>query len=342
MRVVPIIKEPVPRNTSSPTRSRSMSPNQATYSHLLYLSDAERQLYTSKMEGSSSSSLRSLYSVRSNRSTSSSAKSQASSATSGPSRPSMQKHRYADDHYPLISTIHPENVPASVPKKHSALYCARQMAQIHNTIIRALNSSWNHAVSVKPNTQEASDFLLFNQQIFSTLDHHHKVEDDYMFPEIEALLHRPGAMEVNAKGHESFAEGLAIFQKYVFVTKASEYNGVTLRHIIEAFAPDLIQHLHDEIPTLASLHVLDSSALMKVWKEAEHRTLKDQNLYSDAPWTLGCQDKSFMIDGEKCGFPDVPWILEVVIRNWHAKRHAGAWRFCPSDLCGRRRRLKVG
>jgi len=253
----------------------------------------------------------------------------------------MQTPRYADDHYPLITTIHSETVPAWVPKNHTALWCARQMAQIHNTIIRALNSSWNHAVSVQPSTQEATDFLLFNQQLFTTLDHHHKVEDDYMFPAIEKMLNRPGAMEENGKGHEAFAEGLTIFQKYVFVTKAAEYNGVTFRHIIESFAPNLIQHLHDEIPTLVGLHVLDSTALMKVWKEAERIALKDHDLYSDAPWTLGCQDKLFTIDGQKCGFPDVPWILEAVIRNWHAKKHAGAWKFCPSDLSGKRRQLKA-
>ncbi|KAJ9605563.1 hypothetical protein H2200_010220 [Cladophialophora chaetospira] len=253
----------------------------------------------------------------------------------------MHSPRYVDDHYPLITTIRTENIPSSVSKDHSAFWCARQMAQIHNTIIRALNASWNHSISVKPDTQEAADFLLFNQQLFHTLDHHHHVEDDYMFPAFEKLLGQPCAMEENTKGHESFAEGLAIFRKYVSVTKSSEFNGVTLRHIIEAFAPNLIQHLHDEIPTLVNLHVLDSKELMKIWKHAEHMATKDNSLYTDAPWTLGCQDKSFLIDGQKGDFPGVPWVAEALIRNWHAKKHAGAWSFCPSDLSGRRRLLQV-
>ncbi|KIW94935.1 uncharacterized protein Z519_04915 [Cladophialophora bantiana CBS 173.52] len=341
MQTVPIIREPIPKTASLPTQSPSKSPTQTRYSHLLYLSEPERQLYESRMEKTSASSLRSSNSVRSNRSASSSTASQTSVSTSVISKPSMQVPRYVDDHYPLITTTHLENIPASVPKDHPAFWCARQMAQIHNTIIRALNASWNQAVMVQPDTQEAADFLLFNQLLFNTLNHHHHVEDDYMFPTMEKLLGRPGAMEANTKGHDSFAEGLTVFQKYVFITKPAEYNGVTLRHIIESFAPNLIQHLHDEIPTLANLHVSDGKELMKIWKHAEHIATKDNSLYTDAPWTLGCQDKSFTIDGEKCGFPDVPWVIEAVIRNWHAKKHAGAWKFCPSDLSGKRRLLPI-
>lgn len=254
----------------------------------------------------------------------------------------MQTPRWADDHYPLITTIHPEAIPASVPKNHTAIWAARHMAQIHNTIIRGLNASWNHAVSVKASTQEVTDFLLYNQQLYTTLDHHHHVEDDFLFPELEKMLNRPGAMEENTKGHESFAEGLAIFQKYVFNTTASEYNGVTFRHIIDSFAPSLIQHLHDEIPTLLALHVLDSNALVKLWKKAGQIATKDATLTTDAPWTMGCQDKTFTIDGEKSDFPGIPWFIEALVRKWHGKKHAGAWKFCPSDLYGMRREMIVG
>jgi hypothetical protein len=252
----------------------------------------------------------------------------------------MHSPRYADDHYPLITTINPDAVPSSVPRNHTAFFAARQMAQIHNTLIRALNASWNHATSIH-DAESAADFLFFNQMLFKTLDHHHHVEDDYMFGAIEALLGRPGAMEENTKGHESFADGLAVFEKYIFVTKPSEFNGTTFRHIIESFAPNLIQHLHDEIPTLLSLHVVDSKELMKIWKKAEHIATKDAQLATDAPWLLGCQDKSFIIDGQKCTFPDMPWMIEAVIRNWNAKKHAGAWRFCPSDLSGKRKLMPV-
>ncbi|KAK4946311.1 hypothetical protein LTR10_014509 [Elasticomyces elasticus] len=213
------------------------------------------------------------------------------------------------------------------------------MAQIHNILIRALNASWNYAALVKPETQQAADFLLFNQKLFMILDHHHKVEDEFLFPKIESMLNRPGAMEKDTKKHESFADGLAIFEKYVFQTKPAEFHGITFQHMIESFAPNLIQHLHDEIPMLMSLHVLDSAALLKVWKKAGRRAAKDAGLYTSGPLTLGCQDKSFTIDGEKSDFPEMPWVLEAVVRNWHSRKYAGAWNFCPSDLSGRRRQM---
>jgi len=213
------------------------------------------------------------------------------------------------------------------------------MAQIHNTSIRAINSSYNNSLSIQPSTQEAEDFLLYNQQIATFLAHYHHVEDAYLFPEIERLLGKPGAMEENKAGHEKFMEAFHVFEKYVFRTTAAEYNGLTLRHIIESFAPDLIKHLHDEIPTLVSLHVLNGKDLMKAWKEAEHRATKNIDLNSGAPWILGCQDRGFEIDGEKCTFPGMPWAAASLVRHWHARKHKGAWRYCPSDLNGARREL---
>ena len=213
------------------------------------------------------------------------------------------------------------------------------MSQIHNTIIRALNSSYNHCLTIEPDTQEATDFLFFNQQLCVTLDHHHHTEDDYLFPEIERLLGKPSAMENNTAGHEKFMEALHVFDAYVNNTKPSEYNGLTFRHMIEAFAPDLIQHLHDEIPTLTKLYVIDSKELMKVWKVAEHLATKDTDLYTAGPFTLGCQDKSFKVDGKDGEFPGLPWLLERLMEKWHARRHAGAWKYCPSSIRGERKLL---
>ncbi|KAK6385611.1 hypothetical protein LTS17_001181 [Exophiala oligosperma] len=315
----------------SPKDQRTKSP---TYSHLLYLSETDRQIFTTVTSSSSFRSSRSVHSYQTDTTA-------VSASTPGTSRMSIQRPRFADDHYPLITTIHPETVPDYVPINHAALWCARQMAQIHNIMIRALNSAWNHAVGIQPSTREAEDFLFFNQQICSTLEHHHRTEDEYFFPTLEAILGRPSAIEKIAKAHESFAEGLAIYQKYVFLTKASEYNGVTLKHIIEAFAPDLIQHLHDEIPALVALHVLDSKTVMKVWKSSEQLPARYSDVYVLAPWMLGCQDKSFTIDGHKADFPEMPWVVEFVAKGWFARRHAGAWRFCPSDLNGRRRQIYV-
>ena len=297
------------------------------YAHLLYVDTPKRTTLMAQSYSSPSS----IHSVCSEHSA-------ASNPSSHTSAHSIQMPTYADEHYSLINTIQPELIPSHIPKDHAAIHCARMMSQIHNMVIRALNSSYNHCLTIEPNTQEAGDFLIFNKQLCATLNHHHHTEDD-LFPEIERLLGKPGAMEDNTAGHGKFMGNLRVFEAYVNNTKPSEYNGLTFRHLIEGFAPDLIQHLHDEIPTLTKLYVLDSRELMKVWKVAEHIATKDTDLYTAAPFTLGCQDKSFKVDGKDSEFSGIPWLVEKAVEKWHARRYAGAWRYCPSDLSGKRRLL---
>lgn len=305
----------------------------STYSHILYLKDSERENYIARSASpaSCSSSIHSASSIRHRPSN--------TSASSISSVSVMHTPKWVDEHYPLITSIDTSAVPDSVPRTHSAFWCAREMAQIHNTLIRAVNASYNHAIHVEAGTVTASDFLLYNQIIFKFIDHHHHTEDDFLFPELERMLQRPGAMEENTEGHHSFETGLKEFEKYVFTTRPADFDGFTLRGIIESFAPMLIQHLHDEIPTLVALHTLNSKQLKSVWEQAGKIATKDTDLYTDAPWIIGCQDKQFLIDGKKCEFPNMPWIAEALIRNFHAKRHAGVWKFLPCDLHGQRRQM---
>ncbi len=154
-------------------------------------------------------------------------------------------------------------------------------------------------------------------------------------------MNQPGTLHENTEQHESFMDGLMVYTKYVTSTSAVEYNGLTLRHMIESFAPKLIEHLHDEITSLLSTHVVkDEAALLAVWKQAAAMAQKDNDLYVVGPFFLGCQDKEFRIDGMEGDFPRVPWVLEKVVQTWHARRYAGAWRFLPSDLNGKRRLLQ--
>ena len=113
--------------------------------------------------------------------------------------------------------------------------------------------------------------MLYNRMLFDMLDHHRKVRENYLFPQIDELLgqRRLGAMAGNTKRHQGFKEGLGVFEKYVKVTKAEEFCGRTFMHIIDSFGEDLVQHLHNEIPTLLSLHTLDSEEMMRIWKRAE-------------------------------------------------------------------------
>ncbi|RMZ83398.1 hypothetical protein DV737_g1723, partial [Chaetothyriales sp. CBS 132003] len=245
--------------------------------------------------------------------------------------------KYVGDHYPLIRTISPHLIPAHVSKDHSAIFCARMMAQMHNTVIRAINSSYNHALSI--GLEDAEDFLFFNRQICEMIRHHHATKDEYLYPAIEKLLGKAGAMSSNKAGHGGFMQSFKVFEAYVERAKPAEYIGLTFRHLIEAFAPRLIQHLHDEIPTLTAAWVLDSGELMKVWKKAEEMATRDAGQRTLACWVLGCQDRSFKLDGKACEFPNSPGLVQWLVGKFYGKKHEGAWRWCPSDLQGRRRLL---
>ena len=58
-----------------------------------------------------------------------------------------------------------------------------------------------------------------------------------------------------------------------------------------------------------------------------------------APFVLGCQDKSFILDDEIARFPLQPYFVLLFVRVVLASRHAGLWRFNPSSLKGVPREL---
>jgi hypothetical protein len=53
-----------------------------------------------------------------------------------------------------------------------------------------------------------------------------------------------------------------------------------------------------------------------------------------APFVSGCQDKNFVVDGEKRAFPEVLAFVPYIIHLALSGRHKGVWRFNPSTLYG--------
>ncbi|RMD42300.1 hypothetical protein DV735_g2838, partial [Chaetothyriales sp. CBS 134920] len=299
-------QRPTPRRTTTPPTSPEKK-----YAHLLYVDTAKRMALMAtpppsplRVSSASSSSNLSLVSGR---------------TTSPDGLPTPQKQsfqsirtpRYVGDHYPLIRTISPHLIPKHVSKDHSAIFCARTMAQMHNTVIRAINSSHNHALSIR--LEDAEDFLFFNQQLCAMIRHHQTTKDGYLFPAIEKLLvgKTGGDMNISSKiaEQERVMQSFKVFEAYVLRTKPAEYVGRTFRHMIESFAPRLIQHLHDEIPVLTSAWVLDSGELMKVWKKAQDKATRDAELHVQACWVLGCQDRSFQVDGRACEVSNITGLV---------------------------------
>lgn len=339
-------------NLTETTTPKATSPTPRFYAHLLYVDTPQRERIMARSISSGGTSVRSLASTRSHASTHSSNTSQqppkppvTPAAHSGLSP--ISSPTYFDEHYPLISSISPATVPAHIPRTHPAFHCARHMAQIHNLLIRALNAIYNHSlrVGVDPSTAsststtETADFLHFCRIWCALLNHHHLIEDTWVFPEFEKLLGAPGAMDVNVAGHDAFLPGLRLFEAYVSRTRPDEYCGMTLRNMLERFAPLLVEHLHEEIPTVLSMWRVEAKPLGKVWARAEKMGRSGGSVWEAPVMVLACVDREMLIDGALCEFPEVPRGVEMVVRKGLARRFAGVWRFAPFDFEGKRRAI---
>ena len=185
---------------------------------------------------------------------------------------------WADGPLALISSTGAGQNKA-IPTGHAVIFFAQEMAQVHNTILRAFNASYNQCLDVRPGTQEATDFLIYNQCIFELLHEHHSAEEEIFFPEIDQLAGDEGLMDHNRDQHKELDEGLELFRAYAYNTSSDEYDGQELRNIMDEFGSTLEKHLHGEIPTLLTLSDLDSEKLMKIWARAEHAVTDNADPY---------------------------------------------------------------
>ena len=109
-----------------------------------------------------------------------------------------------------------------------------------------------------------------------------------------------------------------------------------LKGLIDAFAPLLTQHLHEEIDTLVELEKCDEEGVRKAMKVTadEGARTADPNLV--IPLVMGCLDKNYP---GSAGFPSVPFFVPWLNAYWFSRKHGGCWRFNPSDHWGRPRPL---
>lgn len=53
------------------------------------------------------------------------------------------------------------------------------------------------------------------------------------------------------------------------------------------------------------------------------------------PLVMGCQDSTLLMDGYRIQFPELPFKLApYAVEHIVSRRHANAWRFCPSTFHG--------
>jgi len=210
------------------------------------------------------------------------------------------------------------------------------MANVHNVLIRGINSIYLQAPNIKSPT-DISDFLFFIHCYCDLIELHHKSEEDFLFPKIAELAGEsdPGQPNLFSKSvdqHNAFHDGLHQLHEYS-KTKPEAYSGTKVQEIVNSFAPVLHEHLSDEIEELLELKKLDSAALMKIHKDAEKHK-EPEKAEEMFPLFFGLVDKTY--EGGIPDFPPMPGFVQFfmpwVLYYWIGRTYKGAWRFLPCDF----------
>jgi hypothetical protein len=162
---------------------------------------------------------------------------------------------------------------------------ALEMVRSHNTFIHAFNSIFLQGPLIST-AQDKADLMFFCHALVTTIRHHHRIEETTLFPHIEQVSHQPGLMSKNVEQHHSFEAGIDEFDKYVTSTTGDKMQWESLKAIMDAFMPQLLAHLNEEIVTIRGLMGVDSKELWKGWEATEKEALKCMD--SDATVSSNC------------------------------------------------------
>jgi hemerythrin-like domain-containing protein len=168
---------------------------------------------------------------------------------------------WADTPFTLIPT---PGRGENLNKLDDAVFIAREMANAHNGMLRALNSIYQQCTFVKE-PKDVKDLLLYATFWCDWIHEHHDGEETFFFPRVEEITGVKGLMEVNVTQHQVFMAGLEELHKYAKETPVEGYDGMKLRNIIDSFGGNLTKHLTEEIGTLLGLKIYDGPILRKAY-----------------------------------------------------------------------------
>ncbi|KAF2022775.1 hypothetical protein EK21DRAFT_82445 [Setomelanomma holmii] len=247
---------------------------------------------------------------------------------------------WADSPFPLMPI--PGQPGAQTCPNPGVLAVCIEMANVHNTLLRALNSIYLQAPNIT-NATDIADFLLYTQAWADTVHHHHSSEEELFFPVVKELAAKSGisedVMEPNVEQHHAFEPQVKAMIDWVAEVSdgKKEWDAKKLITLIDGFAETLTTHLHDEIKTLLKLEKCDGEAVKKAMADTAKVGAETADPYLVLPLVLGCTDKGY--PGSE-NFPPLPFIVPWLNAYWFARRHKGCWRFNPCDHWGRPKPLQ--
>ncbi|KAF5321840.1 hypothetical protein D9619_001863 [Psilocybe cf. subviscida] len=226
--------------------------------------------------------------------------------------------------YPLIdvATATPNNTNfADNVASHST-----EMALIHNVFIRSLNSVHQHARQV---TTDAKAFAGYSLILIDMIHMHHLGEETFLFPFLQTKLD----MDQNIDQHEAFKGPLTAFEDYmraVFDGKA-KYDGEKVVALVEAFGDTLVEHLHEEIPTISPerLAQFDRTGFDQVVLTMKNWRNKHEPMASIGPFVIFHHDFNAVPN-----WPRISGIAIFVVKYvlyWRVlkQQHHSYWKFAP-------------
>lgn len=251
---------------------------------------------------------------------------------------------WADSPFPLLPI--PGTPGASITTNTGLLSICVEMANVHNLLLRGLNSIYNQGPYVRDAT-DVADFMLYVKAWADTVHHHHKGEERLFFPFADDLARSAGLcededeslMHGNVEQHRAFEAGLLEMTQYVDSVRndTQAYEWERLKRLIDGYANVLTTHLHEEIESLINLEKCDGDKLRKRFAMTAEEGAKTADPTLVIPLVLGCIDRNY--PGSE-NFPPVPFFVPWLNTYWFTRKHKGCWRFNPSDHWGRPQRLQ--
>ncbi|KAI0476618.1 hemerythrin HHE cation binding domain-containing protein [Xylariaceae sp. FL0804] len=247
---------------------------------------------------------------------------------------------YADHPFKLVRTPHSTLSAGEEPDEY--VESATHMACAHNLFIRALNAIYLQAPHVPP--AQLRGFLGFAEMFYTSVEHHHRTEEDYFFPLLVKMSGDKDIMRENHEQHEAFQAGLAEYVAYVRRCQADHaaYDAAELVRLIDGFGPVLQKHLEDEIPSFVALRKHDDKlkGFFKQLQALADKTAMEVGLFAGGVFVMANHDVEYE-GGLHASFPPIPGAVAWGMRNMAWWVHSDWWAFAPCDGSGKMRPLDV-
>lgn len=222
------------------------------------------------------------------------------------------------------------------------------MALVHNAMIRGFNSIHHQAPLVEEKYRE--DFVNYAKVWAKFVMSHHHDEEDNLFAAVSEILDDKTIWVETQKEHESFVDGVRVFQSYLNGLKdAKDVSGEQVVALLDKFSQEFESHMHSEVKTIASLAKhrnapkegsAAAEAATQTFKAWGKKTITKAGMLDVLPFFLLNLDATFE-DGRWASWPPMPKPVRWAMTNIVGTYYGNYWKFASCNAHGQPRELFV-